>query len=145
MKIITYPDEILRQKAVDIHPDEIGSEEITDLISNMISCLLERNGLGLSACQIGSEKNVCVIRESEYSVIVLINPQIIARSGKYWSRQEGCLSIPGVRKDIKRSKTVKVIFLDKKGEQQTIKIHKIGAAAVQHEIDHLNGVLIIDK
>lgn len=145
MEIITHPDDRLRRKAVDIPLEEIGTKELNDFIADMTAQLVKHNGLGLSACQVGSERNLFLMRVGKEGLLIFINPKIIARTGKFWSRQEGCLSVPYVRKDIKRSKVVKVNFLDEKGEEHTIKVDKMDAAIIQHEIDHLNGVLIIDR
>jgi len=145
MKIIQYPDERLRKKATDVLAGEIGSKELDELIDGMVSALLGHNGLGLSACQIGSDKNLFIYRDKRDNLTTCINPKILGRSGHYWSRKEGCLSIdPKIRKDIKRAKKVILSYTDREGKDHTIKKEKFGGAIIQHEMDHLKGKLIID-
>jgi len=145
MKIVTYPDERLRKKAVDVLPEEIGSEELDELINGMILTMAELDGLGLSACQVGSDKNLFVCHlDKEKEIVVAINPIMLAKSGKYWSRKEGCLSLPGERRTIRRSKMAKISFLDRNGAEHVLKKTKLEATIFQHEMDHLKGKLIID-
>jgi len=142
--VITYPNEVLRIKSTDILPEEIQSDEIQSLIDGMILCMAEHNGLGLSACQVGSNKNIFVCTLRKEGVTAIINPEVLARSGHYKSRKEGCLSVPNVRKDIKRSELFKINYFDREGKPQTLRKTKFEASILQHEMDHLKGKLIID-
>jgi len=144
MKIIQYPDKRLMQKALDVSSDEIRSDELNDFINSMIACMKDRSGLGLSACQVGSDKNIFVCRLKKEGIVIAINPRVLGRSGNYWSRKEGCLSLPGKRRDIKRSKTIIIKFLDQTEKEHTLKKEKFEGAIIQHEMDHLKGKLIID-
>lgn len=143
MEVIKHPDKRLRIVARDVSPAEIGSEELNDFIISMISCMNDHKGLGLSACQVGSNKNIFVARFKE-GIITVINPKIIRRSGHFQSRGEGCLSVPDKRVDIKRSKEVIIKFLDLTGKEHLLKKEKLEGAIIQHEMDHLKGKLIID-
>jgi len=141
MDIITYPNEILRTPSVDI--TDIGSDKINTLISDMISCMKDNRGLGLSACQIGINKNLFVCK-LKAGIFVVINPVVIAQSGHYRSRDEGCLSLPKERRTIKRKKLFKIKYLDGGRNEQVLKREKFEATILQHEMDHLKGKLIID-
>ena len=144
MEIITHPNELLRQKAVDV---EVHADDLHELITNMTMRMLTNNGVGLSACQLGSDKNIFVYITNSGCVIPVINPEVMAKSGKYWSRDEGCLSVPGIRKYIKRSKMIKISYMDVFGDysmRRVIKAQNFEAAIIQHELDHLKGKLIVD-
>jgi peptide deformylase len=141
MDVITYPNEILRTPSVDI--TDIGSDRVNDIISDMVDCLETKGGLGLSACQIGLNENLFICK-LKIGLLTIINPIVIAQSGHYWSRGEGCLSLPDTRKDIKRKKLFKIKYFDIDGKEQMLKREKFEAAILQHEMDHLKGKLIID-
>lgn len=144
MDLIVHPNEILKTPSIDINVSDLNEvEELSKLISEMKTCLNYIGGLGLSACQVGVNKNVFICKIKE-GITPIINPKIIARSGVFWSRAEGCLSVPGVRKDIKRSKMVKIRYIDENYKEITMKLFKFPAAIIQHEMDHLKGKLIID-
>jgi peptide deformylase len=146
MALLTIKDEgaeILRQKAREVSIEEIQTDVVQKKVDEMIETLEETNGLGLSACQIGSDLAVFVMKGR--SPIVIFNPKIIARNGKATSHDEGCLSVPGERVSIRRSKHVIVTGQDREGNELRFKtLTKREAFVVQHEMDHLNGILIID-
>lgn len=144
MEIIKYPDERLKQKAINVSSAEIGSKELDNFINDMVLCLESNSGLGLSACQVGADKDIFICKLKKEGMFIAINPKVLGRSGNYWSRQEGCLSVPGYRKDIKRHKKVIIQLLDQAGEKHILKKEKFEAAIIQHELDHLRGKLIID-
>jgi peptide deformylase len=145
LEIKKYPDKILKEKTAFI--DSFDSD-LQCLIHNMIETMHASRGIGLSANQVGISKRLCVIdtsiREEKMPLIVLINPVIIEKEGKE-EAEEGCLSIPGYLSTIKRSARVIVKALDREGKP--LKIEAIGllARVFQHEIDHLDGILIIDR
>ena len=139
--IRTLPDPVLRQKAKRVSNID-GS--IRKLIADMLETLNSDPGrVGLAAPQIGVSLRVIVIGIPEQEDIVLINPEIARRKGE---RQisEGCLSIPGYTGEISRSESVTVKGLDKNGKEVRIKADGLLAQALEHEIDHLNGMLYID-
>jgi len=138
--IVLYPDPLLRHKAKRVtHIDEA----IARLIDDMVDTMHDVGGVGLAAPQIGVPLRVAVIEFLDEETIVLVNPQIVKRSGERLV-EEGCLSIPGYRGEIKRSAKVTVKGLDRHGREIRIKGEEFLAEALEHEIDHLNGVLYID-
>ena len=140
LQIHTLPDPVLRQKAKRVTKID-GS--IRKLIDNMIDTMRAASGAGLAAPQIGVSLRIAVIELPEEEVITLINPQVIKRTGER-ILEEGCLSVPGYRGEIKRSVTVKVKAQDRQGKEFRLKGEELLAQALEHEIDHLNGVLYID-
>ena len=133
-------DEILRKKSKEVK--EITPSIIT-LIDDMIETMYESNGVGLAAPQVGVLKRVVVIDIGE-GVIELINPVIIESRGSQIGN-EGCLSIPGASADVDRPEYVKVEALNRNGEKIIIEGEELMAVALCHEIDHLEGILYIDK
>ncbi len=140
LPIRTVPDPILRQKAKRVK--EID-KSLRKLVSNMQETLRTVGGVGLAANQIGIALRIIVINlpQNEYSV--LINPEVIRRSGERIVN-EGCLSIPGYVGEIKRSELVKIKGTDKTGKEIRIKAEGLLAEVLEHEIDHLNGILYVD-
>ncbi|KKP77867.1 MAG: peptide deformylase [Candidatus Moranbacteria bacterium RIFOXYA12_FULL_35_19] len=146
LPIITYPNIILRQKAKKVKDPK--SKEIKSLILDMLETLEKVNGLGLAAPQVGVSVQLCVVKNERGSgskTHILINPKIVRKSWGKEVCEEGCLSFPGKFIPIKRCKKVTVKALDKKGEKITIKAEGLLSRAMQHEIDHLDGVLFIDR
>lgn len=145
LEIRKYPDEILKKKAETI--SEINGD-LQKLIDNMIETMYNANGVGLAAPQVGVLKRLIVVdtslREENRSLVVLINPKIIATEGEILS-EEGCLSLPGFTTRLKRKEKVIVKGLDRKGKEIEIEATGLFARALQHEIDHLDGILLIDK
>ena len=145
LDIKKYPEKILKEKAA---PVESIDSHLQHLIDDMIETMHTVRGLGLAANQVGISKRLSVIdtsiREENRSLIVLINPVIIEKEGLI-EAEEGCLSIPGYMTTIKRAERVYVRGLNREGK--TIEIEGTGllARALQHEIDHLDGLLFIDR
>ena len=128
---------------------DILSNETQELIDILISTSIKFGGYGLAAPQIGINKQLFVYRKSinatEDTYNVVINPKIIVSSGKLKSKEEGCLSLPGVRKDVIRSKTFIITSFDRKGEKQRIKGRtKLETIILQHEFDHLLGKTLLN-
>jgi peptide deformylase len=135
-----HPDDMLRGKARKVsHIDE----SIHKLIDDMIETMEQANGVGLAAPQIGIPLRVAVFQLPEEEPIVLINPEIVKRSQEY-QITEGCLSVPGLVGDIKRSASVTAKGLDRSGKVIKVRAEGLMAQAIQHELDHLNGTLFID-
>lgn len=142
LEIVTYPNDALRQKAKEItNPND---HKIKKLISDMIATLTAHNGIGLAAPQVGESLRLCII-EHDNEHLILINPEIKKLSGKEVEIEEGCLSFPGRFINVKRKAKVKVKALDASGKKQIIRAKGLLARAIQHEIDHLDGVLFIDR
>jgi peptide deformylase len=140
LPIRIVPDPVLRQKAKRVKTVD-GS--IKKLISDMIETMHAASGVGLAAPQVGVSLRVIVIGLPEEEEIVLINPEIVRRKGER-SVTEGCLSVPGYFGEIKRAESVTAKGRDAKGKEIRIKASDLLAQALEHEIDHLNGVLYID-
>lgn len=138
--IRTIPDPVLRQKATRVK--NIDSS-IQDLIDNMLETMHSASGAGLAAPQVGVPLRVIVISIPEEKEIVLINPQIIRKSGERLIT-EGCLSIPGYYAQVPRAEAVRAKGLDRNGKEIRLRANDILAQALEHEIDHLNGVLYVD-
>ena len=141
LKIRTLPDPVLRRKAKKVSKLN-GS--IQKLIDNMIDTMRAVNGVGLAAPQIGVPLRIAVIEIPGEEVITLINPEVMKRQGER-VLGEACLSMPGYQGEIKRSVAVKVKALDRHGRQIRIKGDELLAQALEHEIDHLDGILYIDR
>lgn len=142
LKVITYPDNLLRQKTEPVK--DPTDNEIKKLISEMLETLRSQEGIGLAAPQVGSNKRICLI-ELENEVFILINPEIKKLSGSQINLEEGCLSFPGKFISVPRYEKIKVKALDSNGKKQIIRARGLLARALQHEIDHLDGVLFVDR
>jgi peptide deformylase len=134
------PDTILGRKAKKV-PTIDGS--IQQLINDMVETMQKENGVGLAAPQVGISLRVVVLQMPEEEPFAIINPKIVRRSGER-EVMEGCLSIPGYQGEIRRSISVTVKGLDRQGKAIRIKAIGLMAQALEHEIDHLNGVLYVD-
>lgn len=145
LEIKTYPAKILKGKAEPIA--EIDSS-VQQLIDDMIETMYAAKGIGLAANQVGLLKRLCVIDVSAVDetipLIVLINPEIVERSGSI-EAEEGCLSLPDCRARVKRAEEVFMKGLDRKGKTVEIEASNLLARVFQHEIDHLDGMLFIDR
>jgi peptide deformylase len=140
LPVKALPEPVLRQKAKRVRNID-GS--IRKLASDMIETMHATSGVGLAAPQVGVSLRVVVIGLPEEEDFVLINPEIVRRSGERWVT-EGCLSVPGYYGEIKRAQRVTAKGKDLSGKEVRIKAEELLAQALEHEIDHLNGVLYID-
>lgn len=137
----TLPDPVLRTKTVRIRDVNANLQR---LIDDMIDTMRAAEGVGLAANQVGVLQRVAVIEIPGEEVQVFINPEIVRREGER-EVEEGCLSIPGYRGILKRSERVTVRALDRNGKQFRLKATGLLAQAIEHETDHLNGVLYVDR
>ena len=142
MKIVTYPNPILRKKSVPVK--DPTDPLMQKLVMEMTKVLRASQGIGLAAPQIGENIQLCLI-EIENELFVLFNPVIKSLSGKKILAEEGCLSFPGKFLPVKRYEKIKVKALDSAGKKQVIRARGLFSRALQHEIDHLTGDLFIDK
>jgi peptide deformylase len=146
LNILKYPDPILKKRA---EPVQEITGEIQRLIDDMAETMYAAPGVGLAAPQVGRSIRVIVVdvnpkEEEKRDLIMLINPEIIERSGEIaW--EEGCLSIPEYSSDVKRAERVVVKGLDRDGRERVIVGDGLLSVALQHEIDHLDGILFIDR
>ncbi|MBI4619252.1 MAG: peptide deformylase [Desulfobacterales bacterium] len=143
LKILTYPDPVLKKKA---KPVEIIDERIKKLAEDMIETMYAAPGVGLAAPQVGESLRVITVdvTRKEEGLIVLINPEIISSEGEC-TEEEGCLSVPDFKEIVQRKEKVLVKGLDLEGRKIQIPAEGLLAIAFQHEIDHLDGILIIDR
>ena len=146
-EIRIYPDEVLKKKAETVTD---FNEEIRQIVDDMFETMYKRGGVGLAANQVGILKRIVVIdlhsgKENQgKEQIVLINPEIVTLEGEE-IKEEGCLSLPGLYKKVKRAAYAKVKAQNLDGEEFTIEGEGLLARAFQHEIDHLNGIVFIDR
>jgi len=145
LEIRTYPDDVLKKKAL---PVEKVDKSLQRLIDNMIETMYAAPGIGLAAPQVGVSKRLLVIdissKEEKIPLIVLINPEITESDGLIDS-EEGCLSLPDYTTVVKRADRLIVKGLDRDGSPVEMECTGLLARAIQHEIDHLDGVLIVDR
>lgn len=143
LTVLRFPDPRLRTKAQPII-------DITDatatIIDNMIATMYEEKGVGLAATQVNIHQQIVVMDTSEDSdqPIVLINPEIIATSDETSINEEGCLSVPGTYAKVDRHDACTVKALDRHGKEFTLSATQLQSICIQHELDHLNGVLFVD-
>ena len=144
-KILTDPDPILRKKC---EPLEKVDEETKKLMDDMLETMYTAPGIGLAAIQVGILKRLVVIdiskEEEKKKPIFLINPQIIHQSNNTSVYEEGCLSLPGQFAEIERPAECTIKYIDYNGKEKELKSDGLLATCIQHEVDHLNGILFID-
>jgi peptide deformylase len=143
-KILTEPDLFLRQKSLNV---EKVDNDTRKLMNDMLDTMYDAPGIGLAAIQVGIPKRIIVIdlsKEEEKKPLYLVNPKIISKSNSNNTYEEGCLSVPGQFAEIDRPDRCHVAYLDYYGNQQELKAVDLLATCIQHEMDHLEGILFID-
>ncbi|MBI5681687.1 MAG: peptide deformylase [Deltaproteobacteria bacterium] len=150
-EIVKYPAPLLKKKAL---PVDTVDDEIRQLIKDMTDTMYFAKGIGLAANQIGVDKRVIIMDvpdkdnregyEKGKNLIAVINPEILEQDGKI-EYEEGCLSIPGFTALVKRFEMITVKGIDRDGKEIVLKAEGLFAITLQHEIDHLNGILFIDR
>jgi peptide deformylase len=143
-KILTEPDPFLRQISNEV---EKVDNETRKLMDDMLETMYAAPGIGLAAIQIGVPKRVIVIdlsKEEEKKPLYFVNPKIIVKSKNNSTYEEGCLSVPGQFAEIDRPDECHVSYLDYDGQKKELKIKGLLATCIQHEMDHLEGILFID-
>jgi len=161
LPILTYPDTELRKEAPEV--DGVD-DELRTLLDDMAETMYAAPGVGLAAIQVGRMVRALVMDlpepddegrspgeavtpegEQLYGLVALVNPRVVEASGEPISWEEGCLSVPGIFEEVKRPGRVRVEALDREGQPLVFEATGLPAVAVQHEIDHLDGVLFIDR
>lgn len=146
LEILTYPNKFLQQPT---QPVENIDEDIQKLVADMVETMYEAPGVGLAAIQVGSDRQVLVFdekpAENDRRYGVIINPTILESEGQIISENEGCLSVPDFRSDVKRAARIVVEGVDRDGKPLRLEADGFMAIVLQHEIDHLNGTLFIDR
>ena len=144
-KIFTYPEKILKKKAA---PVKVVDDDVRRLIDDLAETMYAAPGIGLAANQVGVAKRVVVVDvthpDGQPKLYAFVNPEIAARSGEIlW--EEGCLSFPGIHVDVDRATHVSVRGLGRDGRPFEMEADDLLAIAIQHEIDHLDGITLADK
>ena len=143
--IRTYGDKVLRGRNEKVK--EFGPE-LKPLFEDMHETMMEAKGVGLAAPQVGVAKQIAIVNpepEDEKKLIRMVNPRIIASSNETERIEEGCLSVPGVRGEVVRALKITVAFQDESGTERMLEAEGMLARIIQHELDHLNGVLFVDR
>lgn len=142
LPIVKHPNEVLRRKA---KPVQKINAQVRQLLDDMAETMYDAPGIGLAAPQVGVSKRIVVMDCGEpHGLIEMINPEILQTRGREVGN-EGCLSIPGTYGDVDRHAWVRVTALDRQGRRYWLEADGLLARCIQHEIDHLDGVLFIDK
>ena len=145
LPIRLHPDPVLRIKCPGV---EVFDDELKRLAADMVETMYAAPGIGLAAPQVGVELRLAVVDtsvgEQEGALLILVNPEIVAGEGEE-TKEEGCLSIPGVEEKVSRPFRVRVKAQDLGGREFELEADELPARAIQHEIDHLDGVLFIDR
>ncbi len=142
--IITNPNPILRKKSLLIEESEIRGKKMQEFCQDMIKAMIKKDGVGLAAPQVGVNSRLVVVTING-KPICMINPKITKKS---WARawnEEGCLSVPGIYGQVQRNKKINCIYTDPEGKNKKVIAKNLDARIIQHEIDHLDGILFIDK
>lgn len=145
LKVMIYGEPVLRKKALKV---ESFDEELRTLIDDMVDTMGDEDGVGLAANQVGVLKRVIVVNPVPgrgQTLMKIVNPEITWESDETENFEEGCLSVPGIRGKIVRPVAVRLDYQDENGEHRSIEADGLVARIVQHEIDHLDGVLCVDR
>jgi peptide deformylase len=148
LQIVEYPDRRLREKS---KPVEQFDKELHNLLDGMYEIMIKHNGIGLAAIQVAHPKRALILnipdeddKQNKETLLEIINPVIVSKDGET-TYQEGCLSVPTFYEDIARFQTICVSYQDREGNTKTLDADGLLAIALQHELDHLDGILFIDK
>lgn len=145
LPIVTLPDPILRQSSTAV---DVIDADLKRLAADMLETMYDAPGIGLAAIQVGVPKRLVVLdvsgKDEEKAPIVLVNPRILSLGEERRVYEEGCLSLPEVQIEIERPKTLRLAYEDLDGTRREIDADGLLATAIQHEVDHLDGKLIID-
>ncbi len=142
MRIFTHPSPALKQRAADV--EGVSRVELQKLVDQMARTMYDTHGVGLAATQLGIMKRILVY-DVDDELVVLCNPRLVHLSDETVTEEEGCLSLPGIALPIERSTTVRCEATDIDGQEVTITAEGLLARVLQHELDHLEGTLIIDR
>ena len=140
-----YGDEILRGEAGEV--EEFG-EELEKFLAEMVETMIAEDGVGLAAPQVGVSRRIAVVNPDPLNpdtLLTLVNPRILDCSDETECAEEGCLSVPGIRGKVERPIMIEVEYRDAGGEKHCIKVDGLVSRIIQHEMDHLDGVLFVDR
>ena len=144
-KILTEPNKVLREKSLKV---ESVDKDLQNLMDDMLETMYAAPGIGLAAIQVGIPKRIIVLdisyKEGKKNPMYFVNPEIIEKSNKNSTYEEGCLSVPGQFAEIDRPDQCHIKYLDYFGQHKEMKAEGMLATCIQHEMDHLEGILFID-
>jgi peptide deformylase len=143
-EILKYPDKRLTIKAVDVADHEFGTSELSTIVSNMFDTMYEYEGIGLAATQVDIHKKI-IVMEIKTARYIIINPEIMQQSESLEGTREGCLSVPEVYGEVVRPEAVTIQYKNIQGDSLTLEAKGLLATCIQHEIDHLNGIVYVDR
>ena len=156
LEIVTVGHPVLRERASELSRDELASEEVQSFIDDMVETMRAASGAGLAANQVGSLRRIAVVEVPEggnprypykppIPLTVMVNPRLEPVGEAAFEVNEGCLSVPGLRGSLERWEAVRVRYLDRHGEEHEEVRRGLTAGTFQHEVDHLDGVLFLDR
>jgi len=143
-EILKYPDKRLFVKALPVKEFEFGDNSLASIVEKMFATMTHYKGIGLAATQVDIHKRIIVI-EIDDNQYTIINPEIMTVSENLAVTREGCLSVPQVNGDVSRPESISIRYRDIKGNYQEINATGLLATCIQHEIDHLNGIVYVDR
>ncbi len=147
-------DPVLRRPARTVAPSELATDECQRFIDDLVESMRHAGGAGIAANQVGDDRAICAIEIDDnprypykppYPLTILVNPRFVMLSEETYRNNEGCLSVPDLRGDLHRSIGAVVRFLDRAGHETELELRGLTAGTAQHELDHLNGMLYIDR
>lgn len=144
-KIVKDPEKVLREKAQPLKPEDMNTPALFKLINDMIHTMYDTKGVGLAAPQIGLNQQIIIVAPPDEDPIAVINPEIVKRSITTNPSEEGCLSVPGTWGVVRRANSLTVKGFTPEGKPFKKNVKGFEATIFQHECDHLNGVLFVDK
>ncbi len=145
LRIRIYGEEILREESADV---EDFDDKLEDLVAKMVETMFVEEGVGLAAPQVGVSRRIAVVNPDPYNpdtLLALVNPRILTCSDETDCVEEGCLSVPGIRGKVERPIMIEVEYQDIRGERHCVQVDGLVSRIIQHEIDHLDGVLFVDR
>ena len=155
LPITTVGDPVLRRRAGEVTNDDLRSAAVQSFIDDLVETKRAANGAGLAANQVGDLRRIAVVEvepgnprypyKPPFPLTILVNPELEPLGQVTLEVNEGCLSVPGLRATLSRYATVRVRFLDRNGERRELEVSGLSAGTFQHEVDHLNGVLFLDR
>jgi len=147
LRVLHYPDPALSKKAVVVDKFDSG---LKSFIKDMMETMCEESGVGLAAPQVGVSSRIILVdtsagnKENRMPLLTMINPKILEEQG-VCSMEEGCLSLPDINVEVKRAEKITVTFMNDKGEEHLMEFEDLSARIILHEIDHLDGLTILDR
>jgi peptide deformylase len=155
LPITTVGDPVLRRRAAEVAADELASAEVQAFIDDLVETKRAANGAGLAANQVGDVRRIAVVEveagnprypyKPPFPLTIMVNPELEAIGDETFDVSEGCLSVPDLRGMLRRHAKVRARFLDRHGEQRELVARGLSAGTFQHEVDHLDGVLFLDR